>query len=312
MVVTDARQPDHPIILANQAFLQLTGYAADEVIGRNCRFLQGVGTSASVVAQIRHALDEVREITTEILNYRKDGSAFWNQLHFSPIFDDHGTLSYYFASQIDVTDFRRVQSLEASEHRLLMEVDHRAKNVLAIVDSIVRLSRSDNSAQYASSVQQRVQALSVAHLQLAETGWRDVSLRDVIVRQVERYKTKNVVISGPEVRVPAEGVQPLALLFHELASNAAVHGALFKPDGLLSVSWARTDDQVGFRLSWSERVSLSKTRGKPGFGTIMADAIVEKQLLGTLDRRWDDEGLEIIIEIPASTSPTSSIDRSKL
>jgi two-component sensor histidine kinase len=188
-----------------------------------------------------------------------------------------------------------------------VETNNRAKNVLAIVDSIVRLSRSDNSAQYASSVQQRVQALSVAHLQLAETGWREVSLRDVIVRQVDSYKTKNVVISGPEIRLPAETVQPLALLFHELASNAALHGALSRPDGLLTVSWERTDDQVGFRLSWNERVSLSKTRVKPGFGTIMADAIVEKQLLGKLDRRWDEQGLETIIEIPAFNSPASSI-----
>ena len=75
MVVTDPRQPDNPIVLANKAFLDLTGYSAEEVIGRNCRFLQGEGTSPEAVEQIRQALREERDLEVEILNYRKDGSA---------------------------------------------------------------------------------------------------------------------------------------------------------------------------------------------------------------------------------------------
>lgn len=81
-----------------------------------------------------------------------DASAFWNPLHLSPIRDDDGRLAYYFTSQIDVSEYRKVQTLEAV-HRLLPEVEHRTKNVLAIVDSIVRLTRSDNAAAYAASVQ---------------------------------------------------------------------------------------------------------------------------------------------------------------
>ena len=101
MVVTDATQRDYPIVMANQAFLNLTGYASEEVLGRNCRFLQGPGTSAAAVAEVRAALEESREVSVELLNYRKDGSTFWNQLHFSPIFDDDGRLAYHFGSQID-------------------------------------------------------------------------------------------------------------------------------------------------------------------------------------------------------------------
>jgi PAS domain S-box-containing protein len=160
IAITNPRQPDNPIVLANQAFLDLTGYSANEIVGRNCRFLQGQGTSQATVAEIGAAVAEEREFTVEILNYRKDGTAFWNQLHISPIHDDDGRLLYFFASQDDVTEFRKVQGLEATEHRLLKEVNHRARNVLAVVNGIVRLSRSDNAALYAAAIQQRVQALA--------------------------------------------------------------------------------------------------------------------------------------------------------
>ena len=108
IVVADARKPDMPIALVNDAFLKLTGYCADEVLGRNCRFLQGEATSRSAVAEIRAAIAKEGEVTVEILNYRKDGSLFWNQLHLSPLHDDDGRVAYYFASQIDVTELRRI------------------------------------------------------------------------------------------------------------------------------------------------------------------------------------------------------------
>ena len=126
MVVSDARQPDYPIVLANDAFLALTGYDAEEVLGRNCRFLQGEATSKLAVAQIRAAVAQSTEAKIEILNYKKDGAPFWNQLHISPLRDETGNVAYYFASQVDVTDFRRIQTLEESEHRLLADSDEAA------------------------------------------------------------------------------------------------------------------------------------------------------------------------------------------
>lgn len=226
MVMTDASQPDYPIVLANQAFLNLTGYGPNEVLGRNCRFLQGPGTSPAAIAEIRAGLKEDREVNVELLNYRKDGSAFWNQLHLSPIHDDGGKLVYHFASQIDRTDFRRIESLEASEHRLLMEVDHRSNNVLALVDSIVRLTKSDDPALYAASVQQRVHALARAHRLLSDRSWHQIPLRDTIQTQITPYGAKQVMLAGPDLMLVPDAVQPLSLFIHELAVNAASHGAL--------------------------------------------------------------------------------------
>ena len=120
IVLSDPRQPDNPLVFANQAFLAMTGYDADEIIGRNCRFLQGEDTDREVIAEMRTAIAERRDFATEVLNYRKDGYAFWNALFVSPVFDDAGELVYFFASQLDVTrrreaedNLRQAQKMEA-------------------------------------------------------------------------------------------------------------------------------------------------------------------------------------------------------
>ena len=200
MVITDASQNDYPIVLANKAFLNLTGYDANEVLGRNCRFLQGPATSPAAVAEIRAGLQEEREVDVELLNYKKDGTAFWNLLHLSPIHDDDGRVVYHFASQIDRTAYRRIEALEASEHRLLLEVDHRANNALALVDSIVRLSRPDDPALYAASVQRRVQALARAHALLSQRHWHDIPLRETIRTQIEPYGERRTLLQGGRSR----------------------------------------------------------------------------------------------------------------
>ncbi|MDM9644844.1 PAS domain-containing protein [Rhizobium sp. S163] len=298
MVVSDARQPDNPIVLANDAFLNLTGYYAEELLGRNCRMLQGEETSRTAVAEIRAIIAQEREGTVEVLNYKKNGAPFWNQLHLSPIRDDDGQLAYYFASQIDVTEYRKVQTLEEAEHRLLLEVDHRTKNVLAIVDSIVRLSRSDSAAAYAASVQQRVQALSRTHILLADNGWQQVSLSDIVRLQVAVFSEAGVAIEGSEVTVPAPSVQPLGLAIHELAANAAVHGALSRPGGRLHISWQREGD--GIVLEWLESGAVAvPAEPRKGFGNVLLGAVLEKQLGGRITREWQDDGLRLRVDLPS-------------
>ena len=237
IVVTDATQQDYPIVLANQAFLKLTGYEAEEVLGRNCRFLQGPGTSPGAVAEIRAGLHEEREVNVELLNYKKDGTPFWNQLHLSPIRGDDGRSSIISHHSLTVRDYRRIEALEASEHRLLLEVDHRANNALALVDSIVRLSRSDDPAQYAASVQKRVQALARAHALLSRHGWHDIPLRETVSTQIAPYGARRTSLGGDDVMLSPDAVQPLALFIHELAVNAASHGALCQSGGRIEVTW---------------------------------------------------------------------------
>lgn len=98
MIITDAQQDDNPIVFANAAFLSLTGYEERDVVGRNCRFLQGPGTSQETVAKIREALDGGHELFCEILNYRKDGTSFWNALFIAPVCDRGRVPKFFFAT----------------------------------------------------------------------------------------------------------------------------------------------------------------------------------------------------------------------
>ncbi|MFO1074304.1 MAG: PAS domain S-box protein [Geminicoccaceae bacterium] len=132
MIVTDPHQDDNPIVFANAAFLELCGYELEELIGHNCRFLQGAATSKATVARVRAAIAERRDICIEVLNYRKDGSSFWNELYISPVVDAAGELRYFFASQLDVTR-RRI-----AEGALGPAIDERVAAELALKESETR------------------------------------------------------------------------------------------------------------------------------------------------------------------------------
>jgi PAS domain S-box-containing protein len=103
-VISDPRQPDNPIVECNRAVETLTGYGRDEIIGRNCRFLSGPGTEPHLTEEIRKAVRERRPVLVEILNYKKDGTAFRNAVLVAPIFDDQGGLEYFLGSQVEVQD----------------------------------------------------------------------------------------------------------------------------------------------------------------------------------------------------------------
>lgn len=109
VVIADARCPGRPLIYVNEGFERMTGYTAADALGRNCRFLQGPGTEAASVAEIRTALDERRECLVEILNYRKDGTPFWNRLSITPVRDRSGEVTHFIGIQSDVTARRRTE-----------------------------------------------------------------------------------------------------------------------------------------------------------------------------------------------------------
>lgn len=148
MVLTDPHQHDNPIVFANKAFLDLTLYEEDEVVGRNCRFLQGAQTDREMVAKLRHAVEHQDSVALELLNYKRDGSPFWNAVFIGPVFDTSGKLLYFFASQLDVTrrresekSFAQAQKMEAVG-QLTAGLAHDFNNLLQVVNGNLELATS--------------------------------------------------------------------------------------------------------------------------------------------------------------------------
>ncbi len=140
MLITDPRQDDNPIVFVNGAFVDLTGYPEEQILGRNCRFLQGPDTDRATVAELHRAVEEQRAVAVDIVNYKADGTPFWNALFFGPIFDQEGQLLYFFASQMDITERRNNQEswLQAQKMEAIGQLSagmaHDFNNLLQVIN----------------------------------------------------------------------------------------------------------------------------------------------------------------------------------
>jgi two-component system, chemotaxis family, CheB/CheR fusion protein len=138
IVITDPRQADNPITYANPGFLELTGYSRDEVVGKNCRFLQGVKTDRQQTRRIREALRDGQPVRVSILNYRKDGSSFWNDLQITPVFDDRGLLINFVGVQHDITEQVRTQQALERANRSANRANEAKSSFLATMSHELR------------------------------------------------------------------------------------------------------------------------------------------------------------------------------
>ena len=148
MILTDPHRPDDPIVFSNRAFEKLTGYSQDEILGRNCRFLQGPGTDQETISRIREGVSHQEDVHEEVFNYRKDGSGFWNALFISPVFNPGGDLLYFFASQLDVTRRHEAEAVLQQAQRLetlgsmASGVAHEFNNLMTVIlGSLAQLER---------------------------------------------------------------------------------------------------------------------------------------------------------------------------
>ncbi|CAB4321381.1 unnamed protein product [Prunus armeniaca] len=136
-VISDPRIPDNPIIFASDSFLELTEYTREEILGRNCRFLQGPETDQETVSKIRDAIREQREITVQLINYTKSGKKFWNLFHLQPMRDQKGELQYFIGVQLDGSDHVEPLRNRLSE-RAELESSKSVKATAVNVDEAVR------------------------------------------------------------------------------------------------------------------------------------------------------------------------------
>lgn len=198
---------------------------------------------------------------------------------------------------------------EGEERQALLahEVDHRAKNALAVAQSVVALTRAEDPAAFRAAVSGRITALARAHTLLARESWKGASLAVVLEAELAPYQDEaagdlrgRIHVAGPEVELAPAAVQPLAMTLHELTTNAAKHGALSVPGGEVDVEWRR-GPSGGLLLSWRERGGppLSGPPTRRGFGATLIEATMRRQLGGEMRLDWLPEGLHAEMELPA-------------
>jgi two-component sensor histidine kinase len=190
--------------------------------------------------------------------------------------------------------------LEVTQRRLLREVDHRAMNVLALVQGIVRLTKAESTSAYAKSVQARVATLAEIHGLLARSAWADVPLAEVLATATTPLAPDRIDAEGPTLLVAANHVQGLALALRELADNAVRHGSLREATGTVRVTWMQQGDAPLATLTWTETGPAPEPAAPAGFGVKMIDAILKQQLRGGVKRSWSEHGLRLEMTFPAA------------
>ncbi|KAA1053733.1 sensor histidine kinase [Azospirillum argentinense] len=337
MMVADATLPGYPVVFANSAFLDMSGYAMDDVLGQEPHFLDGPDTDPATIQRFKAAIAEQRDETLEILQYRKDGGALWAALFVGRWADETGRIVHHFLSFLDITRRRaaedelrhltrglerrvaeRTQALTAANARLsrllaekevlLREVDHRAKNSLAIASSLL-ITQAYQQADPAVralflETQERLGAMAHAHDLLSKS--QDPSrirlapyLRDLCASLMTATGTNAGIRieaqADGDIHVPANHAITLGLVVNELVTNAVKHAFPSFLAGRIEVTARRPHrDRVVLRVR-DNGVGMSGDReGSLGFGIVRS--LVE-QIDGEMDIRCD-AGVAVTVTFP--------------
>ena len=219
---------------------------------------------------------------------------------YNPIRDADGQVTGVFLQSADRTEY--IRAVQRQRH-LIDELNHRVKNTLSTVQSMARQSfrnlQNAEDARYAFEA--RIMALSQAHNVLSARGWESAGLSVLVEQELAGFDPRRVSFSGQEVDLTAKSAIALAMVFHELASNAQNHGPLASDSGLLSVEWslARRGGSRSLSLVWKETTTVPRDgQLTQGFGTRMLRRIVEGELAGRLSLDLQPTGLVCRFDVP--------------
>ncbi len=264
VVVTDPLQHDNPIVLANPGFTTMTGYEFEEVVGQNCRFLQGPQTDDAAVDQVRQAMKQRRTATAVMQNYRKDGTPFWNELTISPVFNEAGELISFIGLQRDITERKKLETLRDD---LVHMIVHDLRSPLSVVAGYLDLLRHDidpaatpTHARYVSRALQSSELLqemitSLLDIKRLEAGEMPIFLQEeelgsLVQNAVQtcggEARDKSLeFVGGQQVKVRCD-----AELTSRVLSNLISNALKFTPsNGRVQVSIAARGDEVTVEVS---------------------------------------------------------------
>ncbi|MCC5969172.1 MAG: PAS domain-containing protein [Pararhodobacter sp.] len=233
----------------------------------------------------------------------EDGSTGWVQSRAVPIVDEHGAVTEWFGCATDVTERRRS---EEARSLLIRELNHRVKNMLAVVQSIARQTRRSSATieEFVDSFERRIRALAGAHRLLTRSEWSGSRLDELVHSSVSSFlssKADRVHIQGPYVKLRPDASIAVAMALHELGTNALKYGSLSAAAGTLDIVWSLEQGAEGARviLNWTEREGpVVKPPKKEGFGTRLLKTGIARELDGHVDLDFPPEGLQCRLEFP--------------
>jgi len=301
------------------------GVAETDLDGRilhaNTRFSQVLGRSEDALQTLRlddviyredlrsnralfnRLLTEGTAFQTETRFIRPDGTLVWVHNNVAPLVDPDGRPHRVLTVTLEIGERKR-----AEEHAslLLGELDHRVKNILSIISSVITqtLKTSTTPSDFAAAMEGRIAAIARAHSLLTDGGRGAASLRDLVLTELAPYDrtTKNISITGPPVALTPRAGLAFAMAIHELAGNAAKYGALSTTGGSLAVIWVLDDKEGMLRFSWTEADGppIAKPPSRRGFGTTLIERSLSHEFDAIVKREFLLTGLRCSIDIPLS------------
>lgn len=295
-----AKDPHGTIIYANRTYAGIVGRPLRDIVGHDEREWIAPDEYAAIARNdVRALAGEV--VTADEVFTAPEGRTRVYESVKAPLVSSGGDTVGIVSVTADVSAERA--ALER-ERLLTREVDHRARNLLAIVQAVVQLSNGDTIAAYKDAITGRIRALGRAHSLLAESRWDGADLNELVHNELDPYRgarNRVVTCSGPALVLKPAAAQSLSLAIHELCANAAKYGALSADGGVLDVSW-RLADGPGSRLEvhWRESggPGIAAPPGRSGFGSSLIRSSIRGQLGGSVEWHWRPEGLECVIVLP--------------
>lgn len=282
------------IVTWNKGAERIFGHAAEEIIGKPISILipsDRENEEPLILDRIRRG-ERIDHYDT--VRRRKDGTLIHISLTVSPIKDETGRIIGASKIARDITERKRQ---EAFINLLSHEVDHRAKNLLAVVQSMISLTEGDTPEAVKASISGRIQALANAHNLLAVSHWEGASLESIVQHELAPYKSR-ALINGPSRKVGPKTAQSISLALHELATNAAKYGALSATSGSVGVEWSLQPNE-DLVLRWTEiggpKISPPS---REGFGSRAIKMMIKNQLNGSVQFDWRSTGLVCSMDIP--------------
>jgi PAS domain S-box-containing protein len=282
---------DGKLLRANSQSCKLSGRSLDEVLGRSIFEEAADQSSGADCEQFqRQVAGEFDRYTIERRIRRNDGSYVWMSITSSSVRDTDGQFLYAVRVEQDITERKE---REEREYLITREINHRAKNILSVVDAIAHQTATKSPGDFIERFSERIQALSANQDLLVRNEWKGVEIEDMTRAQLSHFADligSRIAVYGPKLRLKATGAQAVGLALHELATNAGKYGALSTDTGHVDIRWGT--DRDTFAMSWTEskgpHVSAPKRRG---FGTVVMEDMTARTVDGEARLEYSPAGL---------------------